>query len=540
MRQERQRHHASDAQDLPLNRRCSWALAIVAAVACTLRAPRIDGTGRPCSIDGDCSGDVCYAGLCRTRATRLAAIYAEVSAADPQLGVLQVASIDPRLSPVINFQLVPVLAVSGTVLQDPDPTQPGATPTAVPGASVVFTDADAGIPGRAQSLSTTTDSFGDFALTIPASSWNTAARPPSSPPLLDGGVVSSNVSNFQLEIPAPSSISATIVSGDAGVGGLLVTAVTTAGDPLGPGAKTLAPDGSFRLSLPPQTPTYALQIGPSSPTATIPTFNPRIVTPPDTPTVFDIGPLPAPTLLSGRVVDVDGGPVKTARVEAVSTDVTGWVMSRQTDVDPSGAFTLLLVEGNYVVEAVPDPDPAQPGLSGAIPVGLDGGIIGTQMPPILCPPKAHAKGTVLQPDGRPGGPGYQIVASRLPDSLVSGRPGTATPTDAAGSFELVGDPGQYRLTVLPTPESGLPLTYAVVQLTATGDVATLPPITAAPPVQVFGSVFGAGKAPVQSAAVSFYALDSTGQRAVLIGSTLTDANGAYSVVLPDVADPAGP
>jgi hypothetical protein len=214
-------------------------------------------------------------------------------------------------------------------------------------------------------------------------------------------------------------------------------------------------------------------------------------------------------------------------------------VSAATDTDPSGVFQLTLFEGTYLVEAVPDLDPAQPAVSGEMSADVDAGIAGTDIGAITCPPKAHARGSVVQPDGRPGGPGYQIVASRFPDRVVTSRPGTASATDRNGTFDLSGDPGQYHLTVLPTPEAALPLTYAVLTLGGT-DAGTLAPIAVSPPVEVVGKVFGIAGAPVASATVEFFALDSTRQRAVLIGSTLTDANGAYRVVLPDVANPAGP
>jgi Carboxypeptidase regulatory-like domain len=523
-----------------MRRAASCAIAVGVVLACTLRAPRIDSSARTCSIDAQCNGDLCYAGLCRSHANQLASIYAEVRAADPALGVLQQAGIDPRQSPIVEFQLVAPLPVAGHVFQQPEPL-PGAGATPVPDASVVLTDADAGIPGRAASLSIATDTFGAFSATVPVSSWNVAVRPPAAPPLLDAGIFSTSVSDFRVLLPPKSSIasvSGAIVSGDAGVVGLQVSATTPQGDLLGAPDETLS-DGSFHLSLPPGSQTWSLQIGPKDPSATIPVFNPRIVTR-DTPTMFDIGPLPPPASLSGRAVDANGAPIPNAFVQALSTDVSGWTMSRQTKVDPSGAFTLLLVAGNYVVEAVPGADPAQPALSGEIPIALDAGVGGTNMGLLRCPPKAHAQGSVLQPDGRAAGPGYQVVALRLPDRVVTGRTGTASATKADGSFELTGDPGLYRLSVLPPPETGLPLTYAVVALSGTGDVVTLPPITIAPPVEVVGTVFGEGKSPIEAATVEFYAIDSTHQRAVLIGSALSDSTGRYRVVLPDVPNPAGP
>jgi len=42
---------------------------------------------------------------------------------------------------------------------------------------------------------------------------------------------------------------------------------------------------------------------------------------------------------------------------------------------------------------------------------------------------------------------------------------------------------------------------------------------------------------VAGATVSFYSVDAAGAHGVFLGSALTDANGHYKAVLPDVAQP---
>jgi Carboxypeptidase regulatory-like domain len=322
--------------------------------------------------------------------------------------------------------------------------------------------------------------------------------------------------------------------------GALVSAITSEGEPLGAAAQTDA-KGAFQLLLPQGPPAFLLQIGPPDASSTIPTFSPSIFPQGTTSAEADVKALPPPVSVSGRVVDANATSIPGARVQAVSTDVTGWIILRQTTTDTNGRYVLGLREGNYVIEAIPDPDPAQPALSGEIPVNVNAG--NAVVPDLVCPPKAEGAGTVLRPDGRAAGSGYQIVATRLPERLVTGRSGVATATNAAGEFHMMGDPGRYRLEVQPPAETSLPRTFAIVELKGTGGVEALGSVQIAPGAEVVGTVTTVTRGtqvPVPGAAVEFFALDSTGQRAVLIASALTDSTGGYRVVVADLARPAGP
>jgi hypothetical protein len=163
---------------------------------------------------------------------------------------------------------------------------------------------------------------------------------------------------------------------------------------------------------------------------------------------------------------------------------------------------------------------------------------------IICPPKAVGTGTVFRPDGRAAGELFQIIATRLPDRLVTGRAGIATPTDASGTFRLIADPGRYRVEIVPPLDAGLPRTFATFELKGSGTTNSpeaLAPVYVAPPLHLFGTVSRrSGATPITGAAVQFFALDSTRTRAVLIGGALTDANGAYHAVVADLPNPAAP
>jgi hypothetical protein len=150
---------------------------------------------------------------------------------------------------------------------------------------------------------------------------------------------------------------------------------------------------------------------------------------------------------------------------------------------------------------------------------------------------------VLTADGRSVGANFQILATRVPDSLVTTRAAPPTATDPNGVFSLVADPGRWRITVVPPAGANLPRNIVQVDLDAADPgPSPLPAIRLWPPVEVVGTVKG-GPAPdavIAGAMVSFFSLDVSGQHSFFLGSALTDAKGRYAAILPDVAQPIGP
>ena len=517
------------------------AMAVVSGAACAIRAPRVnDGRAAPCSSTAQCETDsVCFLGECRGGSSQLSMVLAEVRApADQQLGVLQRANIDLRGSAIVDFQLQPPLAVSGTVVQALD--QGGTAPVA--GASVVLSDLVAPIPDRAASLSAQTDASGAFAISFPASTWSLLVLPPPFPPEQAVQQLSSTATGLQISLPAQGQlarVSGTLLAGGSPLPGARVSAVDPRGQPLSSPSTTDA-SGAFSLLLPPGPPPYFLQVGPpSEPPASgaplpppIPAYTPRAFSRPS----LDLGPLPDPATLAGKVIDARGQPIASARVYALSVDSTSWAISRLATADAGGNFSLSLRAGHYVVEAVPDAEPAQPsGLSGEIDVAE----VRTASPLVLtCPDRSQATGVLVRPDGQRAGAGYQISATRMPDRLVTSRVARATPTDAAGTFHLVGDRGRYRLEIVPPADTHLARKMVSVDLVGDGAPALLPLLQLSPPLSVVGTVSNPARQAVAGATVDFFALDSGGTRSVLIATALSDAFGHYRALLPDVPSPA--
>jgi hypothetical protein len=462
---------------------------------------------------------------------------AEVRApADQQVGVLQRSGIDLRRSALVDFQLQPLLSASGTVQQAVD-GPPGA-PVPAPDAGVVFTDSTPGIADRASSVVTQTDAAGAFSVSFAASTWNVLVVPPTPAPPVRPPPLASSTNTLTIVLPAPSQlaqIGGTLTTGPSKLAGARVMAVDASGQALSV-ATTSGPGGAFSLQLPPGPPPYYLQIGPNPAAApsdpAVPAFPLQGSFTTTAPPLGDLGALPAPATLTGTVVDARQQPVASARVLALSVDPTGWTISRETVSDATGAYSLTLRAGNYVVQAAPDVDPALPGLSGEIPVTVPAALA------IVCPDKSQGTGVVTRPDGQLVGAGYQIAAMRFPNRLVAGRLARATATDASGAFTIVGDAGHYRLEVVPPPTAGLPRKILSADLSV-GAPTQLPAVQLSAALTVVGTVSKAGsQAPIAGATVDFFALDSSGARSVLIGSGLTDASGKYRAVLPDVPAPA--
>jgi len=528
-------------------------LATAVGVACALREPRVSGNAMACSSSAQCSSEsVCFLGDCRASSSQLAIVQAEVRApASEQLGTVQRSNLDLRVSPIVDFDLHPLLSAAGTVVR---PLADGGTDT-VADAGVVLTELSPPIPDRVPSVATKTDTAGAFSLSFAEATWNVVVvPPPPEPPVrvaAPTSPITASATGLQVAIPASSDltrVSGTLLAGGTALAGARVTATDASGSPLSIAATT-DPQGAFTLALPPGPPEYFLQIGPdptaASGTPAVPAFPPRgpfftaapgLACPaPFSGSCVDVGSLPDPATLTGTVLDARQHPIAGATVLALSMDPAGWILSRQTTTDASGAYTLAVRTGFYTVEAVPSSDPAQPAVSGEVPWPIpSGGPLN-----LICPDKSHAIGVVTRADGLRVGSAHQVTATRFPDRLVAGRRASTTSTDGSGTFTIVGDAGQYRLEIVPPVASGLPRTIVAVELPASSP-STLPTVQLPAPLVVVGTVKKSnGTEVVVGAAVDFFALDARGARSTLIGSGLTDSQGHYRAVLPDVPSPTG-
>ena len=520
------------------------ALLLSGLCACALRAPRVEIT--PCSATSQCDRpQVCFLGECRGHSAALALVAAEIRPPnDSPLGVAQVPGIDLQQKVVNDFALAPPFAVSGTVWQEQDAS---ASPAAVPGAVITFTDHAPPIPDRVEQVVARSDNSGSFAARLPQGTWDVLVQPPSPlPPYRTPTPLATATAApaLPLVLPRVGSLAQfqSALTADGGpLPGADVTAVDSSGNALSTPAEAQA-DGGFALYLPPGASGYYLQVGPPSEpdggmaaSALDPLPNYALL-PPTTPSVAVA--LPPSTVLQGSVLDATGAPVASARVYAQS-DGMPWSLARSTTTAADGTYSLLLRAGQYVVEAAPASGADGPAVSGEIPVAVP-----LSGPPltITCPAKIRGVGLIVRPDGSAASANYQITATRLADRLLTARNASTTATDSAGIWHIVADPGRYRLEVVPSADSGLPRKIVQIDLlvpSGAGEI-SLPQITISPPIVVGGTVHGAppgaADAPVVNATVSFYSQDASGH-SVFLGSSATDVHGQYSAILPDVAQP---
>ena len=537
----------ADARRRPV----AWlALGLLgASIAGCSAAAGISGEQVPCSSSSQCyGGEVCFLGECRGGSFALASVLAEVRPpSGTAYGVQQVGAIDLRQSVVVNFALSPALGVSGSVLQLLG-AQPADGTSPVSDAQITFSARNQPIPGRAQEVSVQATAGGLFSAQLPVGTWDATVLPPTPlPPLYDALALAASSSTVQLLLPAASTllpVQGQLTAGGTPLAGARVLAVDSTDRLLGAAASADA-TGTFQLLLPPGAPSFLLRVGPAlddtsaggAAATRLPNYAPVGPFAAASGQIsYDFGAPPPAVALSGSVVDSSGNPVVGARVYALSLDGQGYVLSSSTQSGASGAFQLQLLAGMFAVEAAPMSAAGAPALSAETDLQL---AAPGQSIQLVCPPQVQASGRLLLPNGMPAPQGTQLSATRLPDRLVSSRVAQTQPTDAQGNYSIVADPGTYRIAITPPPSSNLAGT--VVEMDIEPASPGLPDVALPPTLQVVGTISGQSAqgttAPLAGATVQFFALDSTGQSAISLGTGLTDSSGRYVALLPDVEQP---
>ena len=517
------------------------ALPLLALLGgCSLRDPRV--TAPSCASNLQCShADVCFLGECRPpSAANLSVVRLEVRPPNGSQFGLRTVQVDLGTSVINDVKLAVPLnvgdpATPGSVLQ----AQDGAPATAVPNATVTFSDHAKLIPDRIEQIVATTDAAGAYRARIPQGTWDVLVQAPAPLPPIRFGVLDTATPalNFIISSTATFSRLEGSVTFDGGLplAGANVTAVDSEGAAVSAPAIS-QPDGGYSLYLSPNSGQPALQIGPptdadagtpsSSALDPFPTYPPKVyVTPLEL-------PLPPVATVSGRVLDTSGAPIPSARVYLRSAS-PDWTLARSVVADADGAYTATLREGNYQLQAAPAADAASPALSAVQSASAPATGVN-----LVCPPKVRRYGLVLGPDGRPVGGNFQVVATRLADPLVTTRTAFTTPTDLNGVYHVIADGGRWRFEVVPPAGASLPRAIAQFDLDS-GDLgeSPLPAIRISPALKVGGTVRGSAisvaDVPVAGAQVSFFVLDASGH-GVLLGSGMSDAQGRYDIILPDV------
>ena len=510
--------------------------------ACSLRDPRTSAPS--CATNAQCGRhDICFLGECRLPAANLSVVQVEVRPpAGSQFGVTGQQLDLSRDAGVLNdVALAVALGADGSVTQEQD--DGGTAP--IVGAILTWTDHAPVIPDRVEQVTAVTDSDGGYGgARLSQGSWQVLVQPPAPLPPLRTAPFDTTAPVLDFVLPRTSALQrldGVLLGPDGGgLAGASVTAVDAQGLAISAPSVSEA-DGGYTLYLPPSTPpAVAIQIGPQADTdagVAAAALDPFPTYPPVPYLASMAIDLPATATLNGTVLDSQDAPVPAARVYVRNVNKP-WTLARSVITDGAGAYTVTLRAGEYVVQAAPSTDANAPALSAQQSITLPAaGPLN-----LTCPPKVVRLGQVLTADGRFVGANFQILATRVPDGLVTTRAAPPTATDPNGIFSLVGDPGRWRITVVPPAGSNLPRNIVQVDLSAADPgPSALPAIRISPPLQVVGTVTGSAP-PAQAveiggAMVSFFSLDASGQHSLFLGSALTDAKGRYAAILPDVAQP---
>ena len=500
--------------------------------ACSLRDPRVSSAS--CTTTSQCSSaNVCFLGECRAPASNLSVVRVEVRPPSGSQFGLKDEQRDLRQTIIQDFTLAVPLSGAGTV------TQNG---SALPGTTVIFSDHDPAIPDRIAQVVAQTDANGGYRARIPQGRWDVVLMAPPLPPL-HAGPIDTATPALDFSVPAASALpplTGTLKSNGTPVAGVTVTVVDAQGNAITAPALTQA-DGTYSILMPPGAVAQpVLQVSPpgSDPgTGQTLALDP-FPTYPSIPYQASIDlQLPATASVSGRAVDATGKALPGVLVYVRSIALP-WILSRNVVTDDSGAFSVPVRLGNYLVEAVPATDAASPAISGQQLITLPG----NGPVDLICPPKVRRYGKVITPEGRPASADFQVIPTRLSDGLLTTRSAPTASTDSAGGYNITLDAGRWRFEIVPPSNSPWP--RKIVQLDLDGSdpgPSALPDIMLSSPLTVGGTVKGpaSGSTPapeVSGALVSFFSLDSSGH-SVLLGSALTDSKGVYSTVLPDVQQP---
>jgi len=508
---------------------------LVLLAACSLRDPRTSAPS--CASNAQCGRhDICFLGECRQPAANLSVVRAEARPpAGSQFGV-KGQQLDLRVSVLNDFTLAAALGADGSVTQEQD--DGGTAPVA--GAILTWTDHAPVIPDRVEQVTAVTDSDGGYGgARISQGSWQVLVQPPAPLPPLRTAPFDTAAPVLDFVLPRTSALQrldGVLTGPDGGLAGASVTAVDAQGSAVSAPSVSEA-DGGYTFYLPPSPPPVAVQIGPQTDAdagAAAAALDPFPTYPPVAYAAVIGIDLPAVAVLDGTVIDSVGAPVPGARVYVRSVNKP-WTLARSVVTNGAGAYVVTLRAGEYAVQAAPSVDANSPALSAQQTVVLPAsGPLN-----LTCPPKVVRQAQVLSADGRPVGLGFQILAMRVPDGLVATRIAPTALTDPLGTFFLTGDPGRWRITVVPPAGVSLPRNIVQVDLDAADPgPSALPAIRLSPPLEVVGTVKW-GPAPdnvIAGATVSFFSLDVSGH-SLFLGSALTDAKGRYAAILPDVAQP---
>ena len=335
---------------------------------------------------------------------------------------------------------------------------------------------------------------------------------------------------------------------------------------------TAASTGSFVLSLLPEAlelDSVSLVATPRESGSLIPTKSFLISKPLPMYPTLELGEFgDALPQLTGTVVDSMGSPVEGAAVQLEGVIGGGGTFrSAAVTTDAKGIFRVDLLanpdNGSYVVTVQPPPNSLAGILRTSVRTDTKAGqvpmLVSTSAPGVpavlRCPNKIMVSGRLLRPDGITGAADVPFTATPigvLDGSLLPLEP-TEGVTAADGTYALALDVAKYRIDF--TPLENLPRRSRVVEVRAQVDLdsgvgmkaltyndfslSNGRTVTGAVTVTSSGNSGTASTKAAPNARLRFFRVGpiQAQQSALLLGETVADELGHYSIVMPDVSHP---
>lgn len=318
--------------------------------------------------------------------------------------------------------------------------------------------------------------------------------------------------------------------------------------------------GEFAMIVSPEARSHrqlTLVASPREPGVAIPTKRFLLDTPLPSIISLEYGDFGEEGALVGTIVDSVGSPVAGAQVLLEGTvGGDGTFRSKTVETDAAGEFRLNTLpsksDGSFQFTVVPPRGSRAAYTQRSVTVRVAAGVATMSPAQIALEDRLVTLGTVTKPRGEPA-VGVVVHATRQPDpnsteSRALPVEPAETVTDIDGTFRLPLDPGTWRFEYMPSDVAPLASRLITVQATL-DDKGRKVPTLELPEVQLaFGrTVSGVVTAtmanagdPVPYSQLRFFRVASVGGKptSVLLGSTIADGRGHYSVVLPTVTAPA--
>lgn len=314
-------------------------------------------------------------------------------------------------------------------------------------------------------------------------------------------------------------------------------------------------DGHFAVAVGPDTGPYAILVSAGADRPLFPEVLAEVRYADDGALRVEVPAFPT-VVYAGMVESADGVPLADAQVQFSASallDGSSGLEARltRTVVTGSGAaageFELSLVPGEYDVLVTPAGDPTldpldDPGLlAQRVTLGAEVREVRGQL--FVLPRRATFGAQIWTPAGE--ALGVDVEASPLRRDAFDGsvaRYNRAAQASAGptGWFSLQLDLGLYDVIARPPADSGYPwVLFPGVNVAIPGSTSTRT-VDVGMPVPRSGVVRAHDGTPLPGARVTAYVVlqDSQGQRAVAVARTLSDAQGAYRLLLPSHLEPA--